>query len=288
MTKKKRKIDLLFITSCISTSLVLMLIGIITLMLLTARDIAAHVRQEMKVEVILKEDISDSQANALRNNITRAPYCAELTVISKEDALSEMTVAMGSDPTMFLDYNPFYASLNIKLNENYASNDSLVIIEKELSAMAGVKEVTWQKEILDSMNDNIRKIAAVLLVLVFILSLISFTLIRNTIRLTIYSQRFILYSMKLVGAKWSFIRQPFVKRNLLIGLASSALACLAIWGGLKLGVNHEPWLTPLLGKKIVITVSAVILLTGLTVPYLCALGSVNRFLRMKSGELHYL
>ncbi|MBR6371304.1 MAG: permease-like cell division protein FtsX [Bacteroidaceae bacterium] len=286
--KKKRKIDLLFITSCISTSLVLTLIGLITLLLLTARDISKKFRQEMTVEVILKDDINESQLSSLSMKIKNSPYCESLTSITKEDALKEMSEAMGTDPSMFLEYNPFYASLNIRLKEEYTVNDSLTLIARELASAGGVKDVTWQKELLDTMNDNIRKLAIILIVLALVLALISLTLIRNTIKLTIYSQRFILYSMKLVGARWSFIRRPFVKRNLLIGLLSAILACLAIYGGLKFGISREPWLSVLLEKRIITTVALVVTATGLLITYLCALASVNRFLRMKSGELHYI
>lgn len=286
--KKKSKIDLLFITSCISTSLVLMLIGLITLLMLTARDISRKFRQEMTVEVILKDDINEARLSALNRRIQGSPYCESVSTITKEEALKEMSEAMGTDPSMFLEYNPFYASVNVRLKEEYTVNDSLQQIAQDLRSMDGVKEVNWQKELLDTMNDNIRKFAIILTVMVLVLSLISLTLIRNTIKLTIYSQRFILYSMKLVGARWSFIRRPFVKRNLLIGLISAMLACIAIYGGLKFGISREPWLSVLLEKRIFTTVAIVVTATGMLITYLCALASVNRFLRMKSGELHYL
>lgn len=286
--KKKSKIDLLFITSCISTSLVLMLIGLITLLMLTARDISRKFRQEMTVEVILKDDINEARLSALNRRIQGSPYCESVSTITKEEALKEMSEAMGTDPSMFLEYNPFYASVIVRLKEEYTVNDSLQQIAQDLRSMDGVKEVNWQKELLDTMNDNIRKFAIILTVMVLVLSLISLTLIRNTIKLTIYSQRFILYSMKLVGARWSFIRRPFVKRNLLIGLISAMLACIAIYGGLKFGISREPWLSVLLEKRIFTTVAIVVTATGMLITYLCALASVNRFLRMKSGELHYL
>ena len=118
--------------------------------------------------------------------------------------------------------------------------------------------------------------------------MVSFTLINNTIKLTIYSQRFILYSMKLVGAKWSFIRKPFITRNLWIGLTSAILACLILWYGLKLGLKYEPWLYMLTEPRIIVPVFAVVTVIGLIITGVCALHSVNRFLRMKSGELHYV
>lgn len=286
--KKKRKIDLLFITACISTSLVLLLIGIVALLLLTANDLSRHLKQEMTVEVILKESITDTQLASLRNSIEASPYCAVCSYISKEDALRDMTKAMGTDPSQFLEYNPFYASLNIRLEADYASNDSLKVIEKKIAAKEGVREVTWQKDLLDIINSNIRKVAGLLLVLAMILSLVSFTLINNTIKLTIYAQRFVLYSMKLVGAKWSFIRKPFISRNLWIGLTSAVLTCIIIWYGLKIGLKYEPWLIMLAEPRIIIPVFAVVTFIGLLITGICALHSVNRFLRMKSGELHYV
>ena len=286
--KKKRKIDLLLITACISTSLVLLLIGIVTLLLLTASDLSRHLRQEMTVEVILKESITDTQLSSLRRSIEAAPYCAVCSYISKDDALKEMTKAMGTDPSQFLEYNPFYASLNIRLEADYACSDSLKVIEKKIAAKEGVREVSWQKDLLDVINSNIHKVAGILLILAVILSLVSFTLINNTIKLTIYAQRFILYSMKLVGAKWSFIRRPFIRRNLWIGLASALLTCLMIWYGLQLGLKYEPWLIMLAEPRILIPVFGVVTLIGLLITGICALHSVNRFLRKKSGELHYV
>ncbi len=286
--KKKRKIDLLFITACISTSLVLLLIGIVALLLLTAGDLSRHLKQEMTVEVILKESITDTQLSTLRRGIEASPYCAVCSYISKDDALKDMTKAMGTDPSQFLEYNPFYASLIIRLEADYASNDSIKVIEKQIAAQEGVREVTWQKDLLDIINSNIRKVAGLLLILAMILSLVSFTLINNTIKLTIYAQRFVLYSMKLVGAKWSFIRKPFISRNLWIGFTSAVLTCIIIWYGLKIGLKYEPWLIMLAEPRIIIPVFAVVTLIGLLITGICALHSVNRFLRMKSGELHYV
>ena len=286
--KKRKKIDLLFITACISTSLVLLLIGIVALLLLTANDLSRHLKQEMTVEVILKESISETQFSSLKRSIEASAYCETCSYISKDDALADMTKAMGTDPSQFLEYNPFYASLNIRLKADYACSDSLKVIEKSISAKEGVREVTWQKDLLDIINSNIRKVAGIMLILAAILSLVSFTLINNTIKLTIYSQRFILYSMKLVGAKWSFIRKPFIRRNLLIGLVSALLTCIMIWYGLKIGLRYEPWLVMLSEPRLLIPVFITVTLIGLLITGFCALHSVNRFLRMKSGELHYV
>jgi cell division transport system permease protein len=286
--KKKRKIDLLFITACISTSLVLLLIGIITLLLLTASDLSRKLREEMTVEVVLKDAVSDNEISVLKKSLSQAPYNKECTFISKEDALKEMSASMGVDPSEFLKYNPFYASFTIKLKSDYACSDSLKWIEKQIFSKKGVREINYQQELLDTVNSNIHKISGILLLLAALLSLISFALINNTIKLTVYSQRFVLYSMKLVGAKWSFIRKPFIIRNLWIGFASAVIAELIIYFGLKLGIKYEPALAVIMIPNIIIPVFVIVTSLGILITYLCALSSVNKFLRMKSGELYYI
>jgi len=285
---KRNRIDLLFITACISTSLVLLMIGLIALMLLTAQDLSTELREKMTVEVVLKEGAEEAEVAALTENLRKAVYTREVKYISKDEALEEMSQAMGVNPAEFLEYNPFYASLNVQLQSEYAVTDSLKLIEKGLLQSPAVREVNYQRELLDIVNENIRKVTAVLLVLALLLTLVSFTLINNTIKLTIYSQRFLLYSMKLVGAKWAFIRKPFLMRNLCIGLVSAIVACGLIYGGLKVGIKYEPALYALMSERLLGIVFVVVLLVGLFITWVCAMSSVNRFLKMKSGELYYI
>ena len=286
--KKKRKIDLMFITACISTSLVLLLIGAIAFLILSANEVSKKLRQEMVVEVVLEDAITDTQANDLIRMVKAARYTSSQTFISKSDALAEMTQAMGTDPTEFVSYNPFYASVNIRLKPEYANNDSLAWIEKELTSVIGVKETNYQRELLGIVNENITKVSLALFALACILAMISFALINNTIKLTIYAQRFTLYSMKLVGAKWSFIRRPFILKNMCIGIVSAIITCGLFWVGLTQGVKHEPWLSVLMEPQIMWLVFGIVTVVGLIITSFCALHSVNRFLRMKSGELHYI
>ncbi len=286
--KKKRKIDLMFITACISTSLVLLLIGAIAFLILSAHEVSDKLRQEMTVEVVLEDAITEAQTNDLMRKIKASAYTSSCTLVSKDDALKEMTQAMGTDPTMFVSYNPFYASVNIRLKPEYATNDSLAWIEKKLTSEIGVKEANYQKELLGIVNENITKVSLALFVLACILAMISFALINNTIKLTIYAQRFTLYSMKLVGAKWSFIRKPFILKNMGIGLASAFITCGLFYIGLSQGIKYEPWLAVLMEPQVMWLVFGIVTAVGLIITSFCALHSVNRFLRMKSGELHYI
>lgn len=285
---KRKTIDLLFITSCISTWLVLLLIALVCMLLLSAGSLSRQLRQEMRVEIILNEGLDDSQIQSLEKALESKPYCAGLKYTSKSDALDDMSQQMGTDPTMFLGYNPFYASMGMTLVPEYACSDSLEWIAKEIGAISNVSEVTWQRQLMDIVNNNITRIAGALLILALILSLVSTALINNTIKLTIYSQRFTLYSMKLVGAKWSFIRRPFIWRNALIGLTSALMTCLTLWFGLKYASRTEPWVGMLSEPGILVPTMAAVTLVGLLITCLCALHSVNRFLRMKSGELHLI
>lgn len=285
---KRKKIDLLFVTASISTALVLFLIGIITSLLLSAGKFSSELREEMTLELVLDDGLGQNETEHLKGRLSQTPYIKECIYISKEDALQDMSIEMGVDPSEFLQYNPFYASFSISLNADYANRDSLAIILPVLNGLPQVKEVNYQHELIDSLNSNIRKVSIVLAVLTILLALISITLINNTIKLTIYSLRFILYSMKLVGAKWSFIRRPFIRKNLRIGIVSALLACAGMWGMLKLCIKYEPGIATLLDKEMLIPVFGVIFIAGILITWLCALASVNRFLRMKSGELYYI
>lgn len=286
--RKRKRYGLPFFTASISTALVLILIGIITLLLLSAGKLSSELREEMTLELVLDDGLGQNEITHLQNRLAKADYTRECTYISKEDALDEMSAEMGVDPSEFLQYNPFYASLSLKLKAEYANRDSLGKYVPMLQEMSQIKEVNYERELLDSVNDNIRKVSVALIVLTLLLALISVTLINNTIKLTIYSLRFILYSMKLVGAKWSFIRKPFIRKNLRIGALASLLACLGIWGIIKLCAKYEPGIATLLDKSMLLPAFAVIIVAGLTITALCALFSVNRFLRMKSGELYYI
>ncbi len=286
--RQKRTIDLLFITACISTSLVLFLIGAITLLLLTANRVSTQLKERMSIEAILLDNLSDREVNTLKTDIMRRGYVKDCYHVSKEDALNEMSQAMGVNPTDFLQFNPFYASLIIQLNANYANSDSLEWIKQDLETKSQIVELNYQKELLNVINSNIKKVTVALLALALLLSIISFTLINNTIKLTVYSQRFLLYSMKLVGAKWSFIRRPFIKRNLIVGIISAIIACTMLYGALVLGAKYENGIYNILYFKELLPIFGVVFTFGLLITWLCALSSVNRFLRMKSGELYYI
>ncbi len=286
--KKKRAIDIQFVTACISTSLVLLLLGTVVLVVLTAGRLSDHVRENLELSLLLNDDAGEKEVERIVRHVEAQRYMKEVRYISKEEILAEQTTSMGLDPTEFLGYNPYTASIEVKLKAEYANTDSIIPIKNRLMRYTQIREISYPSELMDNVNENIRKISALLLALALALSLISFALINNTIKLTIYSQRFLLHTMKLVGASWAFIRRPFLMRNLGIGITSGILANGLIGGGIYLLLAHEPQLTHLFTMQIMGIVGGSVMLFGILITLLCAYASINRFLRMKAGDLYYI
>ena len=286
--KKKRAIDIQFITACISTSLVLLLLGSVVLVVLTAGRLSDHVRENLELSLLLNDEAKAEDVNRIVRHVEAQCYAKEVRYISKEDILTEQTASMGLDPTEFLGYNPYTASIEVKLKADYANTDSIIPIKNRLMRYTQIRELSYPSELMDNVNENIRKISALLLALALALSFISFALISNTIKLTIYSQRFLLHTMKLVGASWRFIRRPFLMRNLGIGITSGLLANGIIAGGIYLLLDREPQLSHLFTMPTLGIVGGSVMLFGILITLLCAYASINRFLRMKAGDLYYI
>ena len=207
--KSGSSVDMQFVTSSISTTLVLLLLGLVVFFVLAAHNLSVYVKENISFSLLISDDMKEADILKLQKRLNQEDFVKHTEYISKKQALREQTEAMGTDPQEFLGYNPFTASIEIKLHSDYANSDSIAKIEKLLKKNTNIQEVLYQKELIDAVNDNIRNISLLLLGLAGILSLISFALINNTIRLTIYSKRFLIHTMKLVGASWGFIRRPF-------------------------------------------------------------------------------
>lgn len=286
--KKKRTIDIQFVTACISTSLVLLLLGSVVLVVLSAGRLSDHVRENLELSLLLSDDAKTEEVDRIVSYVKTQCYAKEVQYISKEDILTEQTASMGLDPTEFLGYNPYTASIEVKLKADYANTDSIIPIKNRLMRYTQIREISYPSELMDNVNENIRKISALLLALALALSFISFALISNTIKLTIYSQRFLLHTMKLVGASWAFIRRPFLLRNLGIGIASGIIANGMISGGIYLLLRYEPQMSYLFTMSTLGIVGGAVMLFGVLMTLLCAYISINRFLRMKAGDLYYI
>ncbi|WP_288668777.1 permease-like cell division protein FtsX [uncultured Bacteroides sp.] len=280
--------DMQFITSSISTTLVLLLLGLVVFFVLGAHNLSVYVKENINFSILISDDMKESDILKLQKKLDKEPFVKETEYISKKQALREQTEAMGTDPQEFLGYNPFTASIEIKLHSDYANSDSIAKIEKKIKRNTNIQEVLYQKDLIDAVNDNIRNISLMLLGLAVILTFISFALINNTIRLTIYSKRFLIHTMKLVGASWSFIRRPFLRRNFWIGVLSAVIADAVLWGTAYWLVSYEPELIRVITPEVMLLVSVAVLVFGVLITWLCALLSINKYLRMKASTLYYI
>lgn len=280
--------DMQFVTSCISTTLVLLLLGLVVFFVLAARNLSVYVKENINFSIVISDDMKERDILRLQKSLNGEPFVKSTEYISKKQALEEQTKAMGTDPQEFLGYNPFSASIEVKLKSDYANADSIAKIEKQIRRNTDIQDVLYQKDLVDAVNDNIRKISLLLLGLAVILALISFALINNTIRLAVYSKRFLIHTMKLVGASWGFIRRPFLRRNFWIGVLSAALADGLLWATATWLVEREPELVKVITPEVMLLVSVAVLVFGVLITWLCALLSVNKYLRMKAGALYHI
>lgn len=280
--------DMQFVTSSISTMLVLLLLGMVVFFVLSADNLSRYVRENISFSVLVSDDMKEPEALKFQKRLNSEPFVKETMYISKEQALKEQAEAMGTDPAEFLGYNPFTASIEIKLNADYAHTDSIAWIEEKIMQNKKVMEINYPQDLLDAVNSNIRKISFFLLGLAALLTLISFALINNTIRLTIYSKRFLIHTMKLVGASWGFIRRPFLWRNFCVGLIAAFMADAALTGIAYGLVRYEPELIEIITPVTVLTVMGAVLVFGLIITFLCAYISINKYLRMKASALYYI
>lgn len=287
MGRKSGLFDMQFITASISTMLVLLLLGLVTFFVMTANHLSVYVRENIAFTILMDENARETDILAFQKRLNEKNYIRQTTYISKEQALKEQTLAMGTDPTEFLGYNPFAASIEVRLNAEYANNDSVRWIKEEILENKHVTDIDYPQELVDSVNRNIRKLSFLLLGLAGLLTLISFALINNTVRLTIYSQRFLLHTMQLVGASWSFIRRPFLARNLWVGVLAASLADACLMGMACLLIRYEPELLTVVTPQVMLTVMVTVFVTGILITTLCAYISINRFLRMRVTELYY-
>lgn len=280
--------DMQFITSSISTTLVLLLLGLVVFFVLGAHNLSIYVRENINFSVLISDDMKEADILKLQKKLDKEPFVKQTEYISKKQALKEQSEAMGTDPEEFLGYNPFTASIEIKLHSDYANSDSIAKIEKMIKKNTNIQDALYQRELIDLVNDNIRNISLVLLALAVVLALISFALINNTIRLAIYSKRFLIHTMKLVGASWGFIRRPFLRRNIWSGVLAGIMADAILMGTAYWLVSYEPELIRVITPEVMLLVSGSVLIFGVVITFLCAYLSINKYLRMKASTLYYI
>ncbi len=274
------------LTSTISTTMVLVLLGIVTITMLTARTLSRTVREDLTVTVILEDGTETEEAKKIQAELTGKPYVAHVNYISPEQALAEQIESMGVEPTEFLGENPFSISMELRMTAEYACNDSLNWITSGLKAKPNVADVIYQKDLVESLNRNLKRISLALLAVAMLLVVVSLVLINNTVRLSVFSHRFTIHTMKLVGARWGIIRRPFLRLATFIGLASATLADGMLIAGCKWAESYDSTVATYVTTQSLGIMSAILYGTGLVITLACTYLSVTSALRKKESDLY--
>lgn len=276
------------LTSIISITLVLFLIGTTTLIILLTNELSVYVRENLTLSIVLKDNVKPADIQKLQKSLDACPYTNTTEYIDKETAAKELAQELGQDPTDFLGYNPLLGSLEMTLKSNYANNDSIAIIEKSLQKMPEVKEIIYQKDLIDTINTNVRRISMVLLGLSALLLLISYALISNTVRLSVYAKRFLIHTMKLVGATGTFIRKPFLMQGAVTGLIAAILAMGMLSSILFVLRTEISQLLSIESMNALLVSFIVMLVSGVAITTIATYLSVTRYLRLRVDDMYYI
>ena len=275
-----------YLTLVISVSLVLFLLGILGLVLINAKELSDYFRESLSFSVILDEDAREADIRMLQKDLDAKSYVKSTEYVSRDDAAVKMKEEMGEDFISFLGDNPLPPSIDVYLYAGYTNRDSVGKFEKYILEYPFVKEVWYEDSLLYLINENVRKITIFLLIISSFLFLIAVTIINNTIRLAIYSKRFLIRTMQLVGATRSFIRKPFLIRSVYHGVLASLIAMLLLIGLLYLIEKEFLMLFSFESTKLLLLLGAVLVLAGILINLVSTFLSVNRYLDISEDKLY--
>ena len=283
---KRHKFLNMYFTTTISVSLVLFLIGLECVILISARDLIRQVKENVVLTVVMQEEATSDDVLRLTNILKVAPFVLDSRFISREEALQDHIENLGEDPQKFLGYNPLTDAFELRLKESYAQTDSIQVIDTRLSSLPYVDKLIYQADVVSALDKNLNKVVLVLLVIALALLIIALVLIGNTIQLQIYAKRFIINTMRLVGATPWVIKWPFIRRNLLIGIESSIVACGMLAGIYYYCTSHFGiYLFPL-NKFTIGSIVCVLFVSGFLITFLASLTATSRYIRMKTNKLY--
>lgn len=287
MQRSASKLRTSGITVVISLSLVLFMLGLMGYVLINARQISNHVKENIGFQILLKDTATSAQIDGLIQEINASKYAKSVELTSKEKAAEQLKADLGEDFITFLGSNPLLAALQIKLNADYAQTDTLQAIERQLIQKPFVKEVVYQKDMIKNFNQNARGVTFFILIFSGALLIIAIALIINTIRLSIYSQRFLIRTMYLVGATKAFISRPFILKGLRQGIIAAIIASALLVGFLALSTRFIPDLLKIQDETLLFMLFASILVGGMIISGLSSFISVMRYLRLKTSDLYF-
>ncbi|WP_018337578.1 MULTISPECIES: cell division protein FtsX [Butyricimonas] len=275
-----------YFVSTISISLVLIVVGMLVFILLNARVVSDHVRRNIGFAVIVKDNTNEAEIKRVQKILDTRPFVYSSTYITKEQAARSFKKEMGEDFEAILGGNPLLPSIEIRLNPEYANNDSLAVIEKGLARFDIIQEVYYQKSMIESINENIHRITLLFLIVGAVLVLISFTLIRNTIHLAVYSQRLLIKTMQLVGATPFFICKPFVYGSMWRGFFGALIANLILLGAIFFAQENIGKVINIMHMDVIVMMVGFVMLSGVLLSFFSAWFSVRMYLNKDLNEIY--
>jgi len=274
------------ISTVVGITLVLVMLGFLCLVLLNAKRVADYFKENVQVQVFMKDDASEAEIIALKKDLDAREFTREARYVTREDATATMEKELGEEFVDFLGYYPIPASIEIYMQAAFASTDSLTAIEEELMKNPMVREVVYQKMMVENMNRNVNQASLYLLVLSVLLLVIAIALINNTIRLAIYSKRFLIRSMQLVGATRSFIERPFVKQGIMYGFYSGVLAFTLIMTGVYLMRQNLPYLSTAQDLSLFAQLFGIVFILAILISWISTKLAVRRYIRLRREQFY--
>ncbi len=283
----RRRLKGSYITTVVSITLVLFMLGLLGLIILQTKKLSDYVKENIGFSIIMKENVKEAGIIQLQKVLDATSYVKSTEYVTKEEAAQQFREELGEDFTSFLGYNPLLPTIEVRFKADYANNDSLAIIKDKILANNNVKEVWYQESLVDVVNSNLQKIGLIILGFSALLLLISIALINNTIRLSVYSKRFLIRSMLLVGATRSFISRPFIWKGVVQGIVGSILAISLLSGLIYLSQKEIPELVSLQQIDLYLTLFGIVLILGIVITWLSNHFAVRKYIKIKSDSLYY-
>ena len=283
----RRRLAGAWLSSVISITLVLLLVGVASLLLVNTKSVSDYFKENVQVSVLMKQEVSEEEAMNYATTLDAMPFIKGTRFISKEEATKEMTDMLGEDFLNVFETAPIPVSVDVTLKADYVSADSLELVKKAIASSPLVDEVIYQQSLVDKLNTNLGQISIILGVFLILLLFISFVLINNTVRLNFFSKRFTIHTMKLVGATKSFIRAPFIGQAVFQGLISSLLAIILLLGLMFFVRREFVQLFEVFSKDLLLVVMGIVVLSGILICLVSTYFVVGRLVSLSNDELYY-
>lgn len=283
---ESRRVRSSYLISTLSISLLLFLLGTVALLLLNTNRLSKYVKENIHFKVILSDDLREVEIFRIQKALDTRKYVKETKYITKEKAAVDLQEALGEDFLQTLGYNPLSPTIEVKFLASYANPDSILVIEQDLKEFEGIQEVYYQKDLIQAVNENVSKISFIILLFSAVLFLIALTLINTTIRLSVYSKRFLIRTMQLVGATSAYIRKPFLLKGVLQGIISALIAIVLLTIAVYFLQDQAEGIVQLQDYKLMIALFLVVIIMGIIINWISTWFAVTKYLHVKTDKLY--